>query len=32
MVDIALWVISGLGIAYIAARLGISWLAPQVHE
>lgn len=32
MIDVALWIVAGFGIAYLAARLGISWLAPQVHE
>lgn len=32
MIDVVLWVVVGLGIAYVSARLGISWLAPQVHD
>jgi len=32
MVDVALWLVAGLGGAYLAARLSISWLAPQIHD
>jgi hypothetical protein len=32
MVDVALWIVGGLGVAYLAVRLGFAWLVPQIHD
>jgi hypothetical protein len=32
MVDVALWIVAGLGVAYVAVRLGFAWLVPQIHD
>jgi hypothetical protein len=32
MVDVALWVVAGLAVAYVVVRLGLAWLVPQIHR